>query len=85
MPPAVDHNGIIRNYSVIVTEENTGRRILLTSHTSSGQRVDSLHPYYNYTCVVAAVTVNAGPYSTPVTITTAEAGTPISLFYSSTL
>lgn len=73
MPPAVDHNGIIRNYTVRTTEENTGRQFLLTSHGSS-QRIDSIHPYYNYTCAVAAVTVSAGPFSAPITTTTAEAG-----------
>ncbi len=72
-PPAVDQNGIIRNYSVSVTEENTGRMILLTSYSNS-QRVDSIHPYYNYTCAVAAVTVSTGPLSAPITITTTEAG-----------
>lgn len=74
MPPAVDHNGIIRNYTVSIAEENTGRLTLLTSYTSS-QRIDSIHPYYNYTCTVAAVTVSAGPFSAPITIITAEAGT----------
>lgn len=73
VPRAADHNGIIRNFTVSVTEENTRRQILITSHASS-QRIDSVHPYYNYTCVVAAVTVSAGPFSVPITVTTAEAG-----------
>lgn len=73
LPPATDHNGIIRNYTLSITEENTGRRILTTSRTLS-QRVESLHPYYNYTCEVAAVTVSAGPFSEPIIVTTAEAG-----------
>lgn len=77
-PPALYHNGIIRNYTVNTTEENTGRQILLTSHTNS-QRVGSLHPYYNYTCTIAAVTVSPGTFSTPVTITTAETGISVSI------
>ena len=72
-PPAVNHNGIIRNYTINITEENTGRWIQLTSNTNS-QRVESLHPHYNYTCVVSAVTVAAGPYSSPVFVTTLEDG-----------
>ena len=72
-PMAIYHNGIIRSYIISVTEENTGRQIILTSHVNN-QRIDSIHPYYNYTCEVAAVTIIAGPYSRPVAITTAEAG-----------
>ena len=72
-PPAVNHNGIIRNYTINITEENTGRQLQLTSNTNS-QRVESLHPYYNYTCAVSTVTVAAGPYSVPVAITTLEDG-----------
>lgn len=75
MPEVADHNGILRNYTVSVTEENTGSVVLLTTHNTS-QRVESLHPHYNYTCAVSAVTVSAGPFSTPITITTAESGTP---------
>jgi receptor-type tyrosine-protein phosphatase Q len=74
MPLAQDHNGIIRNYTVSITEENTGEQFLFTSHTLS-QRVDSFHPYYNYTVAVAAVTVGTGLFSEPITITTGEAGT----------
>ena len=72
-PPADNHNGIIRNYTINITEENTGRQLQLTTNTNS-QRVESLHPYYNYTCVVSAVTVAAGPYSQPVSITTLQDG-----------
>ena len=72
-PPIADHNGIIRNYVVNTTEENTGRHLLFTSRTNS-QRVDSIHPYYNYTCIVAAITVSAGPFSAAIVITTAESG-----------
>ena len=33
-----------------------------------------LHPYYNYSCAVSAVTVQPGPYSLPIQVTTAEDG-----------
>ena len=71
--PTVNHNGIIQNYMINVTEENTGREFQLTSNGLS-HRVESLHPFYNYSCVVAAVTVAAGPYSTPVRVLTSEDG-----------
>ena len=64
---------MIRVYTLNITEENTGSQRQLNS-SSTSQRVQSLHPYYNYTCVVTAVTVAAGPYSQPLTITTSEAG-----------
>ena len=72
-PADVDQNGLIRSYTLNVTELNTETWRLLTT-SSNSQRLQSLHPYYNYTCVVSAVTVEAGPYSLPVTITTAESG-----------
>ena len=72
-PQASDHNGNIRSYIINITEENTGRLQQFTSNTNS-LRVESRHPYYNYTCQVSAVTVAAGPYSPPTTITTLEDG-----------
>ncbi len=72
-PPAVDHNGNIRSYSINITEVDTGNWLLFTSNTNNF-RVESRHPFYNYTCIVSAVTVAAGPYSTPVAVTTLEDG-----------
>jgi len=67
------HNGIIRSYVVNVRETTTGNVDIFTSYTRN-QSISSLHPYYNYTCEVAAVTVSTGLYSRPVTVTTKEAG-----------
>ena len=75
-PPGEDHNGVIQEYFLNLIEENTGRQFSLTS-TSTSLRIDSqIHPYYNYTTLVSAVTVNAGPFSSPVTTTTLEDGMP---------
>ena len=68
-----DLNGIIRSYVVIIREISTGRLYNFTSYNRT-QSIDSLHPYYNYTCEVAAETVSTGPYSRPVTVSTKEAG-----------
>ena len=71
--PAADQNGIIRHYIVNITEEDTGRQFQFTSlatYTSIG----SLHPFYTYVCTVAASTVDIGPFSTPLTVTTLEGG-----------
>ena len=68
-PPPEHHNGVIRNYSIIVRELNTGHSIQLVSHTTH-QSFDSLHPNYNYSIQIAAVTVVAGPYSPEYYVTT---------------
>lgn len=72
-PLAVDHNGNIRSYTMDIMEENTGNQQQFSTSTNSF-RVESLHPYYNYTCTVSAVTVAGGPYSAPITVITLEDG-----------
>ncbi len=74
-PPPEHHNGVIRNYSIIVRELNTDNSIQLVSQTTD-QSFDSLHPNYNYSIQVAAVTVIAGPYSPEYYITTLSDGKP---------
>lgn len=69
-------NGIIRHYNVQCThhdgEMDTTTELLTDSSTEV--LVENLHPFYNYTCSVAAVTVSQGPHSTTVLITTLEDG-----------
>ena len=77
-PLLVNHNGVIRNYTINITEVNTGRVRQITSQTTS-ELLESLHPYYNYSCVIAAVTVDTGPFSESVTITTLEDGMSLNL------
>ena len=72
-PPTSQQNGIIREYTVNITELQTGISIILNS-TSTSVSVLSLHPYYTYECVVSAYTVGSGPYSEVFTITTSEDG-----------
>ena len=36
--------------------------------------VPALHPFYTYTCTIAAVTIGEGPYSEELTITMPEDG-----------
>ena len=70
-PQPEDRNGIVRNYTIAISELNTGNMVQLVSQTTS-QVFDSLHPYYNYSVQVAAVTVALGPFSSAFTITTLE-------------
>ena len=68
-----DQNGIVRAYVVNITEMNTGSTIQKLSTTNS-LTVENLHPYYTYAVMVAAYTVESGPYSTSFAFTTAEHG-----------
>lgn len=62
-------NGIVRSYSLQLTEEYTGKTLLVTSK-SRQNLFEGLHPFYNYTLRVAAFTVAIGPFSDPFTVTT---------------
>lgn len=72
-PPVASRNGIIREYQINITEIDTGRVLLLYS-TTSQLTVTSLHPFYTYVCRVSASTVEYGPYSESIQITTFEDG-----------
>jgi len=64
-PPAEeDRNGIIRRYVTNVTELDTGTNFEMES-TNTEITLQNLHPFYQYSCSVAAETVALGP-STPV-------------------
>ena len=64
-------------YKVSIFEVQTN-----TSSTHVGEvsedpmqlRVESLHPYYDYVCSVAAVTIGPGPYTSPLLVRTLEDG-----------
>ena len=74
-PPFEDHNGLLRHYVVSCTEQQSGSVLQwFTVNSTSERLVDSLHPFYNYSCVVAAVTVSEGPFSSSVTVVTAQDG-----------
>ena len=72
-PPLEHHNGVIRNYSIVVRELNTDNSLWLVSQTTY-QSFDSLNPHYNYSIQIAAVTVAAGPYTPEFHITTLPDG-----------
>ena len=57
---------------MFVTEAETGRSFTLNS-TTSNFFVENLHPFYTYNFSIAAVTVEAGPHSSSITLQTAEA------------
>ena len=60
-PPApMGTNGIIQEYNVTVTEQETGQ---VSYHTTTMLYIviNDLHPFYTYKCTVAAVTIGIGP------------------------
>ena len=70
---AQDTNGVIRKYSIVLTEVDTGKETSYFSLTRHHE-ITELHPYYTYRCKVAAVTVSSGPFSQPTEIQMPEDG-----------
>ena len=52
----------------------TGRLLSFTAVNTTILSVPTLHPFYTYTCIVAAVTVGVGPYSATVEVELPEDG-----------
>ena len=75
-PPANGStNGIIQRYIINITEVNTDTTFQLeTTADILFVIVSNLHPYYQYSCVVAAETVGLGPFSSSVIIELPEDG-----------
>ena len=73
-PHAEQQNGLIREYFVNITEEDTGREFqIMTGSPAAELQVQFLHPHYLYTLAVAAVTTAVGPFSYSVQAVTATA------------
>jgi len=71
-PPSEHQNGIIREYLINVTEEDTGRELQIRSLTTE-LRVQFLHPHYSYKFTVATWTIAVGPFSGPLQVVTSTA------------
>ena len=71
-PPFQHQNGILRQYHINITEENTGRDFQIRSPTTE-LRVQFLRPYYSYNLIVAAFTTAIGPSSYPLQVITSTA------------
>ena len=72
-PRDSDINGLIRYYTVHITEVVTDQQwsfFAVKTHINIGP----LHPYYDYKCQVAAHTVDTGPFSDPIIVTSGETG-----------
>ncbi len=72
-PPPLEVNGLLRYSIVRVTERHT-RRSWTFFAVDNDIHIGSLHPYYYYDCVVAAHTIDTGPFSQSVSVRTDQAG-----------
>ena len=80
-PPDDQWNGVIIVYVINVTVVETGLTFQLNSTTTS-LTVNTLQPYRNYICIVAAVTsVGTGPFSGRFTLTTPQDGNNSSIAF----
>jgi len=74
LPPAISsRNGIIQRYIINITELNTGSSFHFDT-TELLLTTNDLHPFYQYSIIVAAETVGVGPFSSPVFIELPEDG-----------
>ena len=68
-------NGLVRFYRISVVEVKTNTSYFYTQPSaSSTQQVEFRHPFYDYVCSVAAITIGPGPYTSPLTVRTLEDG-----------
>lgn len=72
-PLSDDGNGVVRSYTINITELETGRREQYFTN-GTNVTVESRHPFYRYRYVVAAETVRLGPFTEPNVIQMPEAG-----------
>jgi len=72
-PPFDQINGLLRHYVIDCTEHETASESRVLSNYTQ-VTLQSLHPYYTYTCHVAAVTTGSGPYTGNLTVKLPEDG-----------
>jgi len=65
-------NGVIRRYAINITELDTSNT--WTIESTERERALTLHPFYRYVFVIAAVTIDTGPYSTQLIVQMPEDG-----------
>ena len=74
-PVSDKQNGVIINYVVNITEDDSGGKFQESTSSTSLTIDDNLRPYYTYTCAVAAETSSGlGPFSSAISFTTDEHG-----------
>ena len=72
-PPPDAHNGVIRNYEVVLTDQNTGIMSQITTQRTDVQ-FENLNPFTSYSYQLRAVTISPGPLSNAQLVRTLEDG-----------
>ena len=72
-PLAEEQNGVIQRYLVVVMVRQTLTSLSLNA-TSTSLTLPDLHPAYDYSIEVAAVTIGVGPLSAAISVTTPDDG-----------
>lgn len=73
-PPDDQLNGLLTGYIVNVTETETGNQYQIST-VSAQYTFEGLHPFYQYSFIVAASTIGQGPFSDIFTLQMPEDGT----------
>lgn len=72
-PPPEEINGVIREYRINITEEETGTFFQYVVNPDNQILIAGpLHPFYTYHSVIVAFTVAVSPTSTTITVRTEE-------------
>ena len=71
-----DRNGVIQGYTVVIEEAETGNRLLHnTGGSITAYQASMLHPYYTYSCKVAAYnSAGTGPFTEEDSLRTSQDG-----------
>ena len=81
-PALEDVNGIIREYRINVTEDETSIVTQLTTDPTMTEIViGPLHPFYVYHCTILAYTIEGGPSTAVISVRTAEDGMFFIVYY----
>ena len=73
-PASEVQNGRMCNYTISVFEVQMNTSSIYVGEDPMQLLVEHLHPYYDYVCSVAAVTIGPGPYTSPLRVRTLEDG-----------
>lgn len=81
-PPKEEVNGVVRLYLIKITEKVTNITTIMniSADRHTGTEIGGLHPHYDYSLSVSAVTILPGPYSTVTVVKTLEDGKMISKY-----
>ena len=72
-PQFEERNGLIRQYFLTITRNDTGMSFQQTSNATE-MTILSLHPFSTYIIAVAAETVDVGPFTESIVVTLPEDG-----------